>query len=193
MCTRRATQAVLLFLFVTTATTAMAADTEALVGFTIYGRALFPIKREGRFTDVASQLSYDPTRPADTHVDVTVYTSSVDINNADQNALLRSDSFFDAEHFPTLHFTSVTAAPQQDGTLAVFGDLTIRGITRRIATPVTVHAAGNKSILETTFQIDRTDFGINGVTAWGGFKVSIAKKVQVHIALATPDTGALLR
>lgn len=160
-------------------------QTGSLVGFTVFGRALFPIKREGRFTDFAGQLSYDPARPADTHVDITVYTSSVDVRDAEQNALLRSDKFFDVERYPTMHFTSVNATPQRDGTLTLSGDLTIRGITRRIMTPIRLHAAGAKSFLETTFQIDRTDFGINGIPGFGGPLVSIAKKVQIHIAIAT--------
>ena len=160
-------------------------ETGSLVGFTVFGRALFPIKREGQFTDFAGQLSYDPSRPADTHVDITVYTSSVDVHNAEQNALLRSDRFFDVDRYPTMHFASVDATLQRDGTLALSGDLTIRGITKRILTPVRLHAAGAKSFLETTFQIDRTDFGINGIPGFGGPAVSIAKKVQIHIAIAT--------
>jgi len=160
-------------------------ETGSLVGFTVFGRAVFPIKREGSFTDFAGELSYDPARPADTQVDITVYTSSVDIHDADQNALLRSDKFFDADHFPTMHFASVEATPQHDGTVTLSGDLTIRGITRRIETPLRLRAAGAKSFLETTFQIDRTDFGINGIPGMGGPIVSIAKKVQIHFAIAT--------
>jgi polyisoprenoid-binding protein YceI len=169
------------------------AETGSLVGFTVYGRVLFPVKREGHFNDFAGELSYDPANPAGTHVDITVYTASVDVNNADQNALLRSDKFFDVDRFPTMHFTSIAATPQHDGTLTVSGDLTIRGITKRVSTPVTVQAAGGKSILETTFQIDRTDFGINGIPGWGGFKVSIAKKVEIHIAIASGQTGPPMR
>jgi polyisoprenoid-binding protein YceI len=172
---------------------AAAAETGGSVDFTVYGRALFPIKREGRFNDFAGELSYDPGHPAGTHVDITVFTASVDVNNADQNALLRSDKFFDVDRFPTMHFTSIAATPKHDGTLTVSGDLTIRGITKRISTPVTVHAAGQSSILETTFQIDRTDFGINGIPGWGGFKVSIGKKVQIHIAIASGPTGPPMR
>jgi polyisoprenoid-binding protein YceI len=160
-------------------------ETGSLVGFTVFGRAVFPIKREGSFSEFAGQLSYDPARPADTQVDLTVYTSSVDIHDADQNALLRSDKFFDADHFPTMHFASVEATPQQDGTVTLSGDLTIRGITKRIMTPLHLRAAGAKSFLETTFQIDRTDFGINGIPGMGGPLVSIGKKVQIHIAIAT--------
>src|SRR6267142_1311085 len=62
----------------------------SLVGFTIYGRALLPIKREGRFKQFAGELSYDPARPDNARVDLTVYTASVDMNNTDHDELLRS-------------------------------------------------------------------------------------------------------
>jgi polyisoprenoid-binding protein YceI len=159
----------------------------SLVSFTISGRAtLLPIRREGRFKQFAGEVSYDPARPDNTRVDPTVYTASIDMNNTGHDELLRSDNFFDVDHFPTMHFTGAVAGAKPDGTLTVAGDLTIRGIVKRISAPVTFRPAGaNPAVFETTFQIDRTDFGLNGVPTWGGFKVSIAKKVQIHIAIAT--------
>jgi polyisoprenoid-binding protein YceI len=160
--------------------------TGSLIGFTLYGRALLPITREGRFSEFAGELAYDPEHPRDTRVDLTVYTASVDVNNSGQNQLLRSETFFDVSRFPTLHFTGTVADLKPDGSLTVSGDLTIRGITKSISAPVTLHSSGAQSAphFETTFQIDRTDFGLDGTPSWGGFKVSIAKKVTIHIAIA---------
>jgi len=73
------------------------------------------------------------------------------------------------------------------------GDMTIRGITKRLTVPVKLRqsslAGGTPGALfETTFQIDRTEFGINGIPNWGGFKASISKVVDIHIAIAaTPS------
>ena len=39
--------------------------------------------------------------------------------------------------------------------------------------------------LESTFEIDRTEFGIDGIKQTGGFNVSISKKVRIHISMAT--------
>jgi polyisoprenoid-binding protein YceI len=162
----------------------------SLVSFTIYGKALFQsIKREGRFKQFDGELAYDPTNPSGTHVDLTVYTASVDINDTDQNQMLRSRNFFDVDHFPTMHFTGAVANVRPDGTMTVDGDLTIRGITKRISTPVRFRSAGaNPGVFETTFQIDRTEFGLNGVPTWGGINVSISKKVQIHLAIAATQS-----
>jgi len=161
-------------------------QTGSAVDFTVYGKALLPIKREGRFKEFAGEVSYDPGRPHGMQVDLTVYTRSVDTNNRDQNQLLKSDAFFDVEHFPTMHFSGTVAGAPAGGPMMLTGDLTIRGITKRISAPVTSRAssANPATVFETNFQIDRTEFGLNGVPNWHGLNVSFAKNVQIHIAIA---------
>lgn len=160
------------------------------VGFTIYGSMIFKIHRDGRFKDFSGELSYDPARPSNTQVDLTVYTGSVDMHNAEHDQLMKSPEFFDVDRFPTLHFTSSAAEAKPDGTLAMTGDLTIRGVTKRMTIPVKLRQSprssdGSGAIFETTFPIDRTEFGLNGNPAWGGFTLKIAKNVQIHLAIAT--------
>ena len=163
----------------------------SLVAFTIYTQGLFRLKREGHFTEVAGELSYDPARPADTRVNLLVNTASVDINDAEHNELLRSQEFFDAAEFPTMRFTSTATSTQQDGTMVVDGDLTIRGITKRIAIPVALRTtqqdgAQTAARFDTTFDIDRTDFGLNGAPKTKGFNISISKRVRIHVSIAAP-------
>ncbi len=104
--------------------------------FTIYASKIFRFKREGQFKEFAGQLSFDPENPLGTQVDLTVYTSSLDIHNDEHNQLLGSGAFFDVERFPTMHFTSSSTDAKPDGTFSVTGDLTIRGITQRKTIPV---------------------------------------------------------
>ena len=52
--------------------------TGSSIGFTIHGSMIFRAKRDGQFKDFTGELSYDPARPANTHVDLTVYTATVD-------------------------------------------------------------------------------------------------------------------
>jgi polyisoprenoid-binding protein YceI len=150
------------------------------VGFTVYAQMLFKLKREGTFHDFDGTVHFDPTRPSDTKLDLTVYTASVDTKHSDENEMLRSTDFFDVNRFPTMRFVSSGATAAQNGVLEVAGELTIRGVTRRIAVPVTVGPLG---ALESTFQIDRTDFGLNGPSEGRGLSVSIGRKVQIRITM----------
>ena len=167
----------------------------SVIDFSIYGSAIFKIKRDGQFKEFTGQLAYDPASPVNTDVDLTVYTGSVDMHNSEQEQLLKSGEFFDVERFPTMHFKSSSTELKPDGTFSMVGDMTIRGITQRLTIPVRLRqapAAG--AVFETTFQIDRTAFGLNGIGKWNGVKVSISKTVQVHIAIATaPATSQLAR
>jgi polyisoprenoid-binding protein YceI len=151
---------------------------------------IFKVKENGSFKTFDGSLAYDPERPADTQLDLTVYTASVETKNAEHNDLLRSGEFFDAEHFPTMRFVSASTVKQPDGSFSMTGEMTIRGITKQLTIPVRLRpgwsaASGDGAVFESTFQIDRTDFGLNGAPKWGGLKVSISKKVDVHIAIAT--------
>jgi polyisoprenoid-binding protein YceI len=193
---------ILALLIVTAAPSPARAETGTLavdpaaseVDFTIYASKLFTFKREGQFREFTGQLSFDPANPLQTQVDLTVYTSSVDIHNDEHNQLLKSNAFFDVERFPTMHFTSSSANVKPDGTFAVTGDLTIRGITQRLTIPAKLKlvpetAGPSIASFESTFEIDRTQFGLIGVAKPHGLSVSIAKKVRIHIAVATSLGG----
>jgi polyisoprenoid-binding protein YceI len=168
----------------------------SMVSFTLFGSAIFKIKKDGYFRDFTGLVSYNPERPDDTRVDLTVRAASLDTQNSNHDELLKSDEFFDVEHYPTIHFASESANVQPDGSLSMTGDMTIRGITRRLTIPVTMRRTSMTgttpgTAFESTFQIDRTDFGLNGTAREYGFHVSISKKVQIHIQIATrPDTQA---
>jgi polyisoprenoid-binding protein YceI len=159
------------------------------VGFTVSARMLFTVQRHGRFDNFAGVVSYEPDRPSDTRVNLTVYTASVDTHDPEQDALLRSTDFFDSERFPTMRFVSTSAAKAGDRTLALTGDLTIHGVTKRVVVPVTIVPsrgdAGGAAQFLTDFDIDRTDFGLNGRPSWKGMNVSIAHRVRIHLAIAT--------
>ena len=165
-------------------------DSESsVVNFTLSARRLlFTVRRDGQFSELTGGISYDPANPAATHVDLTVYTDSVSLENTEQEDLLRSDEFFDVAKHPTMHFVSTAVAPGADGRLSVTGDLTIRGITRQLTLPIRVISPAGEAgmtTFDTTFQIDRTQFGLTG----GGprsreFKVSIGKNVAIHMAIA---------
>ena len=168
--------------------------TASTVDFTLYASKIFKFKREGQFTEFTGQLSLDPKNLLGTQVDLTVYTSSVDIHNDEHNQLLKSGDFFDVGRFPTMQFTSSSTDMKPDGTFSVTGDLTIRGITQRMTIPVKLKLAPESggpstALFESTFEIDRTEFGLTGIAKTHGFNVSISKKVQIHIALATSLTG----
>jgi|SRR5579862_2223469 len=160
------------------------------VTFTVYKWTV--LKEEGRFKDVSGRVHYDPARPQDASVSITINTASLDTNNAGRDSVLRSDDFFDVARFPTMRFVSRRVQPRPDKTLAIAGDLTIHGITKPIDVIAavngvnTVEHVGRMAGFETTFHVDRTTYGVNG-TKWSGGRLLISHDVEIHVALAATD------
>jgi polyisoprenoid-binding protein YceI len=75
--------------------------------------------------------------------------------------------FFDAENHPELEANSTDLVLNEDGTVTVNGELTIRGITKPVTatgtyTPPTEDPFGNlRAALELTATVDRRDWGLN--------------------------------
>jgi polyisoprenoid-binding protein YceI len=158
------------------------------VGFTVFTSMLFKSKQEGQFKEFSGEVASDPENPARTKVDLTVYTSSVDMRNKERDELLRSEDFFDVADYPTMHFVSTSVRSLSDRLLSVTGGLTIRGVTKQMTIPISVDqpwSPGRQgaAAFSTTFQIDRTEFGLNGSAKFGGLNVSVAKNVQIHMAI----------
>jgi polyisoprenoid-binding protein YceI len=145
-------------------------------------------KEEGIFQDFSGTMTYDPTNPSASSIDVTVQAASLDTRNSTRDGVLRSDDFFYAEKYPTLSFRSVSVVSADAGSLTVTGDLTIHGVTERITVPVRVIGArvmpgiGDFAGFETTFSIDRRTYGVLG-TRWSGNSVAIDPTVAIHLII----------
>jgi polyisoprenoid-binding protein YceI len=125
----------------------------------------FVTNTPGRFRDFDGTIKYDKQNPAASSVEFTVKTASIDTNNDDRDGHLRSADFFEVEKFPTMTFTSTKVVPKDADTLEVTGNLTVKGVTKQITIPVDVLGTfktpnGEKAGFETSFTINRKDYGI---------------------------------
>lgn len=145
-------------------------------------------KEEGLFLDFSGTLAYSSQDPAKCKIDVTVQSASLDTRNAGRDKVLRSDDFFDVERFPTLSFRSTRVTATGTEAYDVEGDLIIHGVTKRITVPVmtigvrAMSGIGDFAGFETTFNIDRRDFGILG-TRWSGNTLAIDPLVVIHLII----------
>lgn len=145
-------------------------------------------KEEGLFQDFSGTLSYSAQDPSKCRIDVTVQAASLDTRHSGRDKVLRSDDFFDVEKFPKLSFRSTKVTPTDKETYAVEGDLTIHGVTKRVTVLVEVIGVrmmpgiGDFAGFETTFNIDRRDFGILG-SRWSGNTLAIEPTVAIHLII----------
>ena len=135
---------------------------------------------KGQFPKVTGQLTLDESDLSKSHVEASIDAASIETRDPQRDAHLKSADFFDVEKFPTLSFTSTSIELVRPGELAVEGDLTIRGVTRKVVfdvegpTPPAKDPWGNTRVaVSATTKINRKDFGLtwNAALETGGILV----------------------
>lgn len=117
--------------------------------------------------------------------------NSIDTNQADRDAHLKSADFFAADQFPTGNFSGVLTK-KGGNDYSLDGSLTLRGVTKAVSLQVefggtTVDPWGNtKAGFEINGKINRKDFGLNwsALTEAGGMVVSDEVKLHLNVELA---------
>jgi polyisoprenoid-binding protein YceI len=120
----------------------------------------------GTFGGPTGTVGYDASDLTKTSFDMSVDTSSIDTRNENRDKDLKGPDFFDVKQFPTMTFKSTGVTKTGDQTIAVTGDLTLRGVTKSITVPIEITGTGKGMRGETRtgfradFKIDRRDYGI---------------------------------
>src|ERR1700728_4387862 len=87
---------------------------------------------KGHFAKVTGVLTLDEADLANSQVEALIEAASLETRDAQRDAHLKSADFFDVETFPTLSFKSTRIKLVRAGELALEGDLTIKGVTRKV-------------------------------------------------------------
>jgi polyisoprenoid-binding protein YceI len=117
--------------------------------------------------------------------------NSLDTNQTDRDAHLKSADFFAADQHPTIDFKG-TLGKVSGSDYKLTGDLTLRGTTKAVELAVDfggimVDPWGNtKAGFEINGKINRKDFGLNwnALTEAGGMVVSEDVKLHINVELA---------
>ena len=139
---------------------------------------------KGQFAKVTGVLSLGESDLTDSRVEALIEAASIETRDAQRDAQrdahLKSADFFHMEKFPTLSFKSTRISLVRDGELAIEGDLTIRGVTRKVLfavegpTPPARDPWGNTRVaVSATTKINGKDFGLtwNAALETGGILV----------------------
>jgi polyisoprenoid-binding protein YceI len=123
----------------------------------------FGFKVTGSFKGLKGTILFDPNEPGKSAFDVTVDASSVNTGISMRDDHLRSESYFDVKNYPRIHFVSTrVTASDKEGTLFVFGKLTIKNTTKEISFPFTARPRDEGFVFNGEFRINRRDFHVGG-------------------------------
>ena len=162
--------------------------THSRIGFV--ARHAMVTKVRGSFNEFSGSGSFDAENPANSHLTLTVQADSIDTRNADRDAHLRSNDFFDMDRYPEITFQSTSVEQLGDQQYRVTGDLSIKGITRPVSVDFELEGSavdpyGNLRIgLEGTTTINRKDFGVSWNAALETGGVLVGEKVVLEFEVS---------
>jgi len=119
----------------------------------------------GTFGGPTGTVGYDSTDLTKTSFDLSVDTASIETRNENRDKDLKGPDYFDVKQFPTMTFKSTSVTKTGDQTMAVTGDLTVRGVTKSITVPIEITGTGTmmghtRTGFRADFKIDRRDYGM---------------------------------
>ena len=93
---------------------------------------------------------------------------------------LASEDFFAVDKFPEAKIVVKDLAPEKAGSdvYTVTADVTIRGTTQELKFPATVTQKDGKTSLTSTFELDRTKFGVSYSAPSDSLGTKISKDVK---------------
>ena len=144
----------------------------------------------GQFREFEGTLQAAEDDPADSRAWGSAKVASIDTGNPDRDAHLRSPDFFDAERHPRITFDSTRIQWVEGGTYRVWGNLTIKDVTREVEVEATVQGAGEdpwgveRVGVAIRGAIDRTEFGLTWQQplASGGLLVGEEVKALIDVS-----------
>lgn len=115
----------------------------------------------GRFDNFSGDFSYDPAKPENSTVNVTIDTTSINSNHAERDKHLRSADFLNVEKFPKATFVSKKIVPDDKDEFDIIGDLTLNGVTKSI-----------------TIEVDKVG---EGKDPWGGYRAGFSGETEINL------------
>jgi len=150
-------------------------DSESKVKFVIKN---FGINTGGIFKGLDGTINFDLANLAAATFDVNVDAKTVDTDVESRDNHLRKEEYLNVEKFPTLNFksTKVTKTNSNDF-LYMFGNITIKGVTKEIKFPFKATQKDEGFLFEGTFKLNRRDFGV------GGNSLSLSDELTVTLSV----------
>jgi polyisoprenoid-binding protein YceI len=145
----------------------------------------------GIFKKFDATLEVNEEDLSDAKVSFEANIDSIDTKNEQRDAHLKSDDFFNAEQFPKMTFTSTGIEKKGDDEYKLFGDLTIRDITKPIELKVEYNGSTKdpwgyeRMGFEVSGKINRKEYGLkwSAVTEAGGLVVADDVKMAMNVEM----------
>jgi polyisoprenoid-binding protein YceI len=146
-------------------------------------------KARGTFDKWSGTVALDPEHPEQTAVEVSIDTASINTKEPQRDGHLRSPDFFAVEQYPTMNFKSTSVEVTGKETAKLYGDLTIRDVTKPVVVDVEYQGSSKSPWGTTSYgfsgstKVNREDWGLNWNTPLETGGWVLGRDVQIEIEL----------
>lgn len=166
------------------------------IGFSVKHMMVSTVR--GQFRTYTGTLELDADDFTRSSFSGEIDVASVDTGNADRDNHLRTNDFFDVPNHPKMLFKSTRIARKDDVNYVVYGDLTLRGVTREVALDVEYNGVSKSPYGQTLTgfcargTINRKDFGVsfNALLETGGVAVGDKVKLELEVEAVLETVAA---
>lgn len=152
-------------------------------------------KVHGQFEKFTGTVNLNEANPSNTTLDIQVETTSVNTREGQRDGHLRSPDFFNSEAYPYMTFKSSHVEVLDAAHANLFGDLTIRGVTKPLKLEVefTGKAKSPWGLTSLGFmasgKINRKDWGLtwNQALETGGILVGEEIEIEIELELVQQE------
>lgn len=128
----------------------------------------------GVFKEFEVRLNFDPEKPADSRLEVSIKLASADMGSADINKEIVGPEWFDVARqrqadFRATEIRRVPSSPQSNAYVAR-GTLALKGVSQQVDVPFTWNATAEGASMEGGFTVKRAPFRI-GTGEWAATDV----------------------
>jgi len=159
--------------------------THSDVSFSV--RHMMVSKVKGRFGAFSGSI-VTAANPTESTVTAEIDATSIDTNQAQRDAHIKSADFFEVEKYPTITFTSTSVEPAGDD-YVVHGDLTIKGRTKNVPLKLELNGfgpdafGGTRAGFTATTEISRQEFGVDIAMPMDGGGVVVGDKITITLEI----------
>ena len=158
--------------------------THSRLGFV--ARHAMVTKVRGSFPEFEGTAHLDFADPTKSSATLTIQVASITTGQAQRDEHLRNNDFFDAPTYPTITFTSTSAAVVDGDTYRLTGDLTIKDVTKPVAIDFEFSGTekdpfGNTRVgFDGKTVIKRSDWGVSWNAALESGGVLVSDKITLE-------------
>ncbi len=142
---------------------------------------------KGHFGEVKGAIQLDESDYTKSKIEVTIDIAGLQSRDPKRDAHLRSADFFDAEKYPTATFKSTRIERKSNDEYTVYGDLTVRDVTKEIALDSSFDGLAKTPwgaeviAFNAKTKLNRKDFGLNWNVALEAGGVLVSENINLTI------------